>query len=91
MMEKYAWLMLAFNALEAFCCIWMFQSFAIKRRADKRWITPVSVVVLCFAEWAIINVIYEELMIKAIVLISVLSLAMFLLYQIRFTETGRLK
>lgn len=86
MMEKYAWLMLAFNALEAFCCIWMFQSFAIKRRADKRWITPVSVVVLCFAEWAIINVIYEELMIKAIVLISVLSLAMFLLYQIRFIK-----
>lgn len=86
MMEKYAWLMLVFNALEAFGCIWMFQSFAIKRRVDKRWITPVSVVVLCFAEWVITNVIYEDFVIKAIVLIGVLSFAMFLLYQIRFIK-----
>lgn len=86
MMEKYVWLMIVFIALEAFGCIWMFQSLAVKRKADKRWITPVSVVVLCLAEWVITNVVYEDLVIKAIVLISVLSLAMFLLYQIRFMK-----
>lgn len=85
-MEKYAYLMFVFNALEIFCCIWLFQSFAIRRRAEKIWITPVSVIVLCFAEWVITNVIYEELVIKAIVLIIVLSFAMILLYRIQYMK-----
>lgn len=84
MMEKYAYLMIAFNALEIYCCIWMFQSFAAKRMAQKKFITPVSVIVLCCVEWVITNVIYEKLVIKAVVLISILSFAMFLLYQIRY-------
>lgn len=86
MMEKYAWLIIVFNALEVFCCIWMFQSFAVRRRAEKRWIMPVSVIVLCCAEWVITNVIYEDFAIKAIALIGILSFAMFLLYQIRYMK-----
>lgn len=86
MMEKYACFMFVFLVLEICCCVWMFQAFAGKRRAEKRWITPVSVIVLCFAEWVITNVIYEDFVIKAIALIGILSFAMFLLYQIRYMK-----
>lgn len=85
-MEKYACLIIVFQALEMYCCIWMFQSFAMKRRAEKRWMTPVSVIVLCCATWVITNVFYEELVIKAIVLTSVLSMIMCLLYRISYTK-----
>lgn len=30
-MEKYAYLMIVFFVLEIYCCIWVFQSFAVKR------------------------------------------------------------
>lgn len=85
-MEKYTCLIIVFQALEMYCCIWMFQSFAMKRRAEKRWMTPVSVIVLCCATWVITNVFYEELVIKAIVLTSVLSMIMCLLYRISYTK-----
>ena len=86
MMEKYAYLMIVFFVLEIYCCIWMFQSFAVKRRAEKKFITPVSIIVLCFADWVVTNVIYEDLVIKAIICIGVLWFGMCLLYQICYTK-----
>lgn len=86
MMEKYAYLMIVFNALEIYCCIWMFQSFAMKRKGENRFITFVYTVVLCCAEWVITNVIYENLVIKALVIIGILSVAMYLLFRIRYTK-----
>lgn len=85
-MEKYAYLMLVFHVLEIYCCIWMFQSFAVKRKGDKRFITFVYVIALCCAEWVITNVFCENLQVKAIVIIGVLSFAMYRLFLIRYTK-----
>lgn len=86
MMELYACFLLVFVALEVYCCVWMFQAFAEKRRAEMKWITPASVIALCCAEWMVANVVYERLIIKAVILVSLFSLMMFLLYRIRFTR-----
>lgn len=85
-MEKYAYLMLVFHLLEIYCCIWMFQSFAVKRKGDKRFITFVYAIALCCAEWVITNVFCENLQVKAIVIIGVLSFAMYRLFLIRYTK-----
>lgn len=86
MMELYTCFTFVFGALEVYCCVWMFRAFAEKRRTEMKWITPVSVMALCCAEWMVANVVYENLIVKAVILVSLFSLTMFLLYRIRFTR-----
>lgn len=47
-MEAYAYLMLVFNALEMGCCIWLFQSFAVKRKR-KNQLTAVACIIAMLA------------------------------------------
>lgn len=83
-MEVYAYLMLVFTALELCCCIWLFQSFAVKRKRKNRWISAAYIIVLLAAEWIVCDILfYDNLALKAVAVMGALSLFMYRWFQIR--------
>lgn len=87
MMEVYACLMFVFSVLELCCCIWLFQSFAMKRKLKNRLISAVYVIALLPAEWVVCDMLfYDNLALKAIVVMGLLSLFMYRWFQICYAK-----
>lgn len=87
MMEGYAYLMLVFNALELCCCIWLFCSFAAKRRRKNRLTAAVYIIALLAAEWVVCDMLfYDNLVLKAIAVTGLLSLFMYRWFQLRYPK-----
>lgn len=85
-MEVYAYLMLIFIALELFCCNWLFQSFAAKRKAKNKLTVIAYILAFLTAEWVVSNIFYENLAIKAIMVMGIISQYMYRWFQIRYTK-----
>ncbi len=83
-MDGYAYLMLIFFVLEMWCCIWLFQSFAVKRRFRHRWTAAAYYLSWLSAEWAVSDVFYNNLALKAAVMLGVISLFTYRLFAIRY-------
>lgn len=83
-MEAYAYPMLIFYVLEMCCCIWLFQSFAEKRGFQHRWTGAAYFLAWLSAEWAVSEVFYDDLVLKAAAILSVISLFMYRLFVIRY-------
>lgn len=88
-MEAYAYLMLVFIALELCCCIWLFHSFAAKRRRKNRLTAAADIVAILAAEWVVCDMLfYDNLALKAVAVIGLLSLFMYRWFQIRYTKAA---
>lgn len=86
-MEVYAYLMFVFSALELCCCIWLFQSFAVKRKLKNRLTLAAYIIALLAAEWVVCDMLfYNYLALKAIAVVGLLSLFMYRRFQIRYTK-----
>lgn len=84
MMETYAWFMLFFFVLDMCCCIWLFQSFAGKRVFQHRWTAAAYFLAWLSAEWAVSEVLYDNLAVKAIAVMAVISLFIWRLFVIPY-------
>lgn len=86
-MEAYAYLMLVFNALELVCCIWLFQSFAVKRKRKNQLTAIACIIAMLAAEWIVCDMLfYDTLILKAIAVMGLLSLFMYRWFQIRYLK-----
>lgn len=86
-MEVYAYLMFVFSALELCCCIWLFQSFAVKRKLKNRLTLAAYIIALLAAEWVVCDMLfYNYLALKAIAVVGLLSLFMYRRFQLRYTK-----
>lgn len=86
-MEAYAYLMLVFNALEMGCCIWLFQSFAVKRKRKNQLTAVACIIAMLAAEWVVCDMLfYDKLILKAIAVMGLLSLFMYRWFQIRYLK-----
>lgn len=88
MMEAYAYLMFVFIALEICCCIWLFRSFAEKRKRKNKWTAAAYMIAMLAAEWVVCDMLfYDKLVLKAIAVMGLLSLFMYRWFQIRYAKT----
>lgn len=83
-MEAYAWFMLIFFVLDMCCCIWLFQSFARKRIFQHRWTAAAYFFAWLSAEWAVSEVFFDNLAVKAIAVMAVISLFIWRLFAIPY-------
>lgn len=86
-MKWYDFLSFLFCVLEMCCCVWLFHSFAEKRKANSKSITVVYVIVLSGVAWVLSSVFYENLHARAIAYMGILSVAMYRLFRIRYIKS----
>lgn len=83
-MGAYAWFMLIFFVLDMYCCIWLFQSFAGKRVFQHRGTAAAYFLAWLSSECAVSEVFYDNLPIKAIAVIAVISLYIWRLFVVPY-------
>lgn len=76
----------AYIIADIYCCILLFRSFGAKRRKKSKFIMLVEVAVLACFYFVIAAFLYEWFYLKAIAVILVTSIVMFLMFEIRYSK-----